>query len=31
MTPDVSYAESVTKYLVDLFTHIILLVNTGVS
>jgi len=26
----VSYTESVTKYLVELFTHIILLVNTDV-
>lgn len=30
MTLVVSYAESVTKYLVELFTHVILLVNTDV-
>lgn len=31
MTLVVSYVESVTKYLVELFTHVILLVNTDVK
>lgn len=30
MTPVVSHVESVTKYLVELFTHVILLVNIDV-
>lgn len=30
MIPVVSYVESVTKYLVELFTHVILLVNIDV-